>query len=176
MEVYITSFGILTIAGLASLIFGSLFLFRTDNSFIDLESSLVYSVVAAIGAYVVFLAFFIVKTHIKNKNYFSQETEEGIISKILDGNKYQLKAKSLDAQEALSKKVIDKIINDQDQLIELLNGRNLSVLGNKIVLNVNENVPTQTISMDPGQQILNIFSNPGTAYVLFIIGAALIYF
>lgn len=91
LEAYITSFGILTIAGLASLIFGSMFLFRTENSFLDIERGLIFSVVGSVAAYVVFMAWFMIKTHIKKKNYYSQESEEGFISKILGDNKYQVK-------------------------------------------------------------------------------------
>jgi membrane-bound serine protease (ClpP class) len=95
LEAYITSFGILTIAGIASLIFGSLFLFRTDNSFIELEQSVVLSVAASIIAYVLFLGWFFVKKYIKRKNYYSTQNEIGIISKELESHDelyhYQIK-------------------------------------------------------------------------------------
>lgn len=86
------------------------------------------------------------------------------------------KAESLDARDALKKKVIDKIINSNSELVEFLNDRHLTVKGEKILTEVAPTVITETIEMDPGQQILNIFANPTTAYVLFVIGAALIYF
>ncbi len=85
-------------------------------------------------------------------------------------------AKSLDARTALKEKVIDKIINSQEELVSFLNKRNISIKGNKVTISIDPNVPVTTIEMDAGQQILNVFANPTTAYVLFIIGAALIYF
>lgn len=85
-------------------------------------------------------------------------------------------AKSLDSRSALKEKVIDQIINTTPQLISFMNGREISLLGNKTTLIVPSQVEVKVIEMDPGQQILNIFSNPSTAYILFIIGAALLYF
>ena len=85
-------------------------------------------------------------------------------------------ALSLDARTALKKKVIDKIVNDRRDLFNYLDKTELIIKGKKIKLDVLQNIPVDTIEMDPGQQILNIFANPTTAYVLFIIGAALIYF
>lgn len=86
------------------------------------------------------------------------------------------KAESLDSRDALKKKVIDKIVNSDSELKKYLNDRNLTVKGKEIVTKVDSNVISKTVEMDPGQQILNIFANPTTAYILFIIGAALIYF
>lgn len=77
LEIFITSFGVLTIAGIASLVFGSLFLFRTENSYIELEQTAIWSTVAAVSLYVIFLGWYFVKTYIKPKNYYSQKGEEG---------------------------------------------------------------------------------------------------
>lgn len=123
LEAYITSFGILTIAGLASLIFGSMFLFRTENSFLDIERGLIFSVVGAVGAYVAFMAWFIVKTHIKDKNYYTQESEEGFISKILGENKYQVKVNgeiwNATSEEALAVNDKVKITKEDDENLML---------------------------------------------------------
>lgn len=91
VEIYVTSFGILTFAGLAALIFGSLFLFRTEDSFIELEQSLVFSVAGVIALYVIFLGYFIFKTYKKRKSEFSQNERNGSVSKVLDTGKYQVK-------------------------------------------------------------------------------------
>ena len=91
VEIYVTSFGLLTIAGLASLIFGSLFLFRTEDSFIELEQSLVFSVAAVVAVYVVLVGAFLVKTWKKRKSEFSQNERSGFVSKILGEGKYQVK-------------------------------------------------------------------------------------
>lgn len=91
VEVYVTSFGVLTVAGLASLIFGSLFLFRTEDSFIQLEQSLVFSVAGVVAIYVLLVGFFLLKTYKKRKSEFTQNEREGVISKIIGENKYQVK-------------------------------------------------------------------------------------
>lgn len=91
VEIYVTSFGILTIAGLAALIFGSLFLFRTDDSFIHMEQSLIFSVVGVVALYMIFLGYFIIKTHKKRKSQFSQNEREGHVSRKLGEGKYQVK-------------------------------------------------------------------------------------
>ena len=95
LEAYITSFGVLTLAGLASLIFGSLFLFRTDNSFIELEIKVIISVVSAIAIYVGFIGFYFIKTYRKNKELFDTRGEEAIVSKLMGKDegkfKYQVK-------------------------------------------------------------------------------------
>ncbi len=83
---------------------------------------------------------------------------------------------SLDARDALEKNVIDKIVNRQSDLIDFLATSSVTIKGEEMKLIVAKNVMTRTVEMDPGQQILNIFSNPTTAYILFIIGAALLYF
>lgn len=54
LEIYIISYGILSLAGLCALTFGSLFLFRTDNAYIELSTSLIIS---AIGGIVAFMGF-----------------------------------------------------------------------------------------------------------------------
>lgn len=85
-------------------------------------------------------------------------------------------AKSLDSQTALKEKVIDQIIHKEAELLDFLNDREIVIKGEKVALAVPATTKTETIEMDPGQQALNIFANPTTAYILFIIGAALLYF
>ena len=85
-------------------------------------------------------------------------------------------AKSLDSQTALKEKVIDEIIHKETELLQFLNQREIVLKGERIALSVPPTTKTETIEMDPGQQALNIFANPTTAYILFIIGAALLYF
>lgn len=95
LEVYITSFGILTLGGLASLIIGSLFLFRTENSFIELEMTVIFSVVSAVALYVGFMGWFFIKTYRKHKNFYSNAGEKGVVSQYIkekaDGHHYQVK-------------------------------------------------------------------------------------
>lgn len=93
LEAFITSFGVLTIGGLISLIIGSLFLFRTDNSLIELEISVIISVVSSIALYVGFISWYFIKTWHKKKDRFAQTKEHGIVSSIINmaENKYQIK-------------------------------------------------------------------------------------
>jgi membrane-bound serine protease (ClpP class) len=116
IEAYVTSFGILTIAGLASLIFGSLFLFRTDNSLMDLERSVVYAVVGSVASYVLLIGYFLMKTYRKHKNLFSQNTHEGIVAKVFEhGEKYQVKVNG-EIWNAIAKEELN--VNDHIKVIE----------------------------------------------------------
>jgi membrane-bound serine protease (ClpP class) len=85
-------------------------------------------------------------------------------------------ASSFDSQTALKDKIIDGIVNSQVDLIKFINDREVKILGELQTLKVSNFTEIKIIEMDPGQRILNIFSNPMTAYILFIIGAALLYF
>ncbi len=87
LEVYITSFGVLTIAGLISLTFGSLFLFRTDNSFMAIEQTVIFSTIFAIMLYVGFLGWFFFKTRQKEKFYKKDVRELGTILKKIPHDK-----------------------------------------------------------------------------------------
>ncbi|MFT6070338.1 MAG: membrane-bound serine protease (ClpP class) [Bacteriovoracaceae bacterium] len=63
IEIYITSYGLISIAGILSLIFGSMFLYRTDNSYLSLSTSLIASTVAGIGGFIIFVGWYIYKDH-----------------------------------------------------------------------------------------------------------------
>jgi membrane-bound serine protease (ClpP class) len=99
LEAFVTSFGLLTIGGIISLIVGSIFLYKTDDSFISLSLSLIISTALSILLYVALILWFIVKERKKNKSkkFFNFQNETGKIIKILersDGNgmyHYQIK-------------------------------------------------------------------------------------
>ena len=84
-------------------------------------------------------------------------------------------AASYGAKEAKEKGIIDAIINTQVDLIRFIDGAKIRLKGKNFVLDVKEGAAFVDKGMDPGQKILNIFANPMTAYILFIIGAALLY-
>lgn len=86
------------------------------------------------------------------------------------------KASSFDSQTALKDKIINGIVNTQADLISFINGKTVKVLGTDLTINVNSNAEIKVSDMDPGQKILDILANPMTAYILFVIGAALLYF
>jgi membrane-bound serine protease (ClpP class) len=84
-------------------------------------------------------------------------------------------ADSFTTEEALRLKIIDGVISEQKEMISFLNSKKINI----------EGVSTTLILSDPvfkdygpslGQRILEVIANPSTAYILFLIGIALIYF
>ncbi|MBH48387.1 MAG: hypothetical protein CME71_09495 [Halobacteriovorax sp.] len=93
MEIYITSYGVLTLAGLASLITGSLFLFRSDDAYLHLSHSVIFSTVAGIAAFVALIGYVIYRDH-KHKHETSfndMAGKEGVVLKVLGDELYQIK-------------------------------------------------------------------------------------
>jgi len=84
------------------------------------------------------------------------------------------KAKSFKGQEALKKNLIDGIAMNQTDLLSQLQGRQIKVKG-KVYTLAMQSPEFIHLSMDLGQKILDIFANPSMAYILFLIGAALLY-
>tara|TARA_R110000868_G_scaffold75979_10_gene218940 strand:+ start:3221 stop:4486 length:1266 start_codon:yes stop_codon:yes gene_type:complete len=93
MEIYITSYGILTLAGLASLVAGSLFLFRTDDAYLHLSHSLIFSTVAGIAAFVALIGYVIYRDHSqKHETAFNSIVgKDGIVLEVLSDEIYQIK-------------------------------------------------------------------------------------
>lgn len=83
-------------------------------------------------------------------------------------------AASFKAREALDQNLINGIVNTIEELTEAMDGAQISVKGAPRLLSV-QNPQIVTLEMDLGQKLLDIFANPGLAYILFMIGAALIY-
>ena len=84
-------------------------------------------------------------------------------------------AASFKAREAREKKLIDGIVNSQDEFYRFLQGRAIHFKGEDVPLDVGSPPEFVPFEMDGGQKLLNIFANPTFAYILFLIGAALIY-
>jgi membrane-bound serine protease (ClpP class) len=84
-------------------------------------------------------------------------------------------AASFDNEVALEKGIIDGVVSSQVTLLEFLNNREIKIKGEDITLKVKPGMSTEVVELDPGQALLNIFANPTTAYILFVIGAALLY-
>lgn len=85
------------------------------------------------------------------------------------------KAKMFNSKEAIDLKIIDGIAHTRNEFLNLIEGKHL-VVKNKF-LSISERNPTFVdFEMDPGQKLLNIFASPSLAYILFLLGAALIYF
>ncbi len=84
------------------------------------------------------------------------------------------KASSFEANLAKKENLIDDILNKKEDLSSLINERVIHIQGEDRKI-ISESINYSVYEMDLGQQLLNIFANPNTAYVLFLIGAALIY-
>ena len=85
LELFVTSFGIISLAGIASLVTGSLFLYRTDDAYIQISNSLIFTTSGIIGLFVLFLGLFIFRDMKKNKtptNYYALAHKKGLILSI----------------------------------------------------------------------------------------------
>lgn len=86
LEAYIISYGVITLIGLASLTAGSLFLFRTDNTYIELSRELIFSSVSAIAIFLLLIAYIFLKDIRKgySTNFNKIIDREGVIMSIVD--------------------------------------------------------------------------------------------
>ncbi|MDY6971130.1 MAG: nodulation protein NfeD [Thermodesulfobacteriota bacterium] len=82
---------------------------------------------------------------------------------------------SITAEEAVEKNVVDLIAEDIDELLELLDGREVSLPAGKITLKTSD---LAKIYFRPGlrDEILKTISDPNIAYILMMIGLAGLYF
>ena len=84
------------------------------------------------------------------------------------------KASSFKAREAYKKKLVNGIINNNEELFKIMNGQEIILKGQKLKIKINS-PKLDYFEMDLGQKILDIFADPSMAYILFLIGAALLY-
>lgn len=85
-------------------------------------------------------------------------------------------AASYPSDEAFKKGIVDGVVSSLDEVRALYQDKAIAIQGKKRLLKFAPIVETIERPMDAGQQLLNIFANPTTAYILFILGAALLYF
>ncbi len=85
-------------------------------------------------------------------------------------------AKSFTDKEALDLKIIDGIAKDEASILSSLRGKTWKSNDTNLVLSIPENTPVKIIEPSLGQKLLEVLTNPSTAYFLFLLGAALIYF
>lgn len=85
-------------------------------------------------------------------------------------------AKSFTDREALNLKIIDGIAITELALLETLNGKKWVTQKSTKTLSIPGNVVIKEIEPSFGQKILEVLTNPSTAYFLFLLGAALMYF
>lgn len=98
LEVYITSYGVLSLLGLAALITGSLFLYETDNSYLALAPEVIAAAIMAIGVFLFLILYFLLRDYKKSKDHHFNEAlgKEALILEIVQGPKdeghyYQIK-------------------------------------------------------------------------------------
>lgn len=85
-------------------------------------------------------------------------------------------AKSFTDKEALKLGIIDGVVSDLHALLRGLNGKTWSADGKSRSLVVSQSVRIKEIDPSFGQSVLEVLTNPSTAYFLFLLGAALLYF
>lgn len=85
-------------------------------------------------------------------------------------------AKSFTDKESLELKIIDGIVSDEGSLIKSLQGKSWKNGNNTLTLSIPESTPVKIVEPSFGQKLLEVLTNPSTAYFLFLLGAALLYF
>jgi membrane-bound serine protease (ClpP class) len=86
LEIYIVSYGLLSLAGIASLVTGSLFLFRTDNAYMELSNTVILSSVSAISLFIILMVSYLYwdkKQHKLRQNFFTKIGKHVIVSEVL---------------------------------------------------------------------------------------------
>ncbi|NIP71723.1 MAG: nodulation protein NfeD [Gammaproteobacteria bacterium] len=78
-------------------------------------------------------------------------------------------AASLPADEALKLNVIDVVVRDVPALLAAIDGREVSVKGQKVALST-KNLAVQAVEPDWRTRLLSVITNPNVAYVLMLIG------
>ena len=83
-------------------------------------------------------------------------------------------ASSFSSQKALEQRLIDGLADEKEELGRKLHQRRFQLKGETRVLSL-ERPQWIDYPMDLGQTILNTLANPSTAYILFLLGLALLY-
>ena len=78
-------------------------------------------------------------------------------------------AVSLSATEALNLKVIDYVATDVPDLLNQVNGRQVTILGQNLTLNT-VSAKVEVVEPDWRTQLLAVITNPSVAYILMLIG------
>lgn len=94
LEIYITSFGILALAATGCLIAGSMFLYRTDDSYMSVSFSVIMSVVAAIVTFmgIVFVVFMKSRKNVGAHKFNDDNLKIGEVVEIQGPGKYMIKS------------------------------------------------------------------------------------
>lgn len=84
-------------------------------------------------------------------------------------------AESYTDQEAQKLGLIDGIISHENEILDIISTKSINLDGKMTTLDINE-ISFKYYEPTAGQKILEVLANPTTAYILFLIGIALIYF
>jgi membrane-bound serine protease (ClpP class) len=76
---------------------------------------------------------------------------------------------ALTDQEALETGIVDELADNLDSLLMMIDGREVDVLGNSVILRT-ARADVSELEMNTQQQFINIISNPEVAFILFLIG------
>ena len=97
LEIYVTSFGILSLAGLASLVTGSLFLFRTDDAYFELSKGVIISTTSAVVTFMGLIFYIFMKSRKQLSSNFNDDLpKSGEVIKVLEKieNKFHYQIKT----------------------------------------------------------------------------------
>jgi len=78
-------------------------------------------------------------------------------------------AASLSAEEALAGGVVDYMASDLEELLEVIHGQKVEVLGHEVEIDTST-VAVETIEPDWRSRLLSVITNPNIAYVLMLLG------
>ncbi len=96
MEIYIVSYGLLSLAGFTALIMGSLFLFHGEGGFISIKYHVMFSSLAGIGLGAGLIAWYLIRDHRrqgKADHFFLPVGSAGHIITKISATEYQIKVK-----------------------------------------------------------------------------------
>ena len=80
-----------------------------------------------------------------------------------------VKSASITSEEALEKGVVEILASTDDDLLQQLDGRSVTINDQEIVLQT-KGATIELIEMDPRQKFFNVLANPNIAYFLMIFG------
>lgn len=94
LEVFITSYGLLTVAGLAAFVVGSLFLFHGETGYISVEYPVIFSTLTGVVAAIAFIIWYLwndQKKQKKTSDFFLPTGAKGTVLTRISGDQYQVK-------------------------------------------------------------------------------------
>jgi membrane-bound serine protease (ClpP class) len=86
------------------------------------------------------------------------------------------KASSFTDKEAMNLKIIDGIVKNENQIKDVLNNRPYSLQGVPQTMTFADSYLSTELAPTMGQKLFEVLADPSTAYILFLLGVALIYF